>query len=301
MSRRIPMPSTMALTVFVNVAEQLSMTAAADVVGLSQSAVSQHIRALELLLQVNLFRRVGRGIELTPAGQLYYEKCRKILGDLKDATQQVLPAEVDRSTVSVSVSLSLGVRWLIPSLSAFHQLHPGVLVRVETLSGSESYPSQAADLSIVYRRAGDESEGDDILFHDTVLPIFAPGQTKLPVGWPQESPGDLAVLSSVPENWDWKAWATGNRLDVAKLCFADSFDTDDSALRAVSAGLGVALSSPAMIEFDRRSGILDVVPGTHPVRVGSYVLISGERNSACVTSFKTWLRSIAARTDQVSC
>src|SRR5258708_34280201 len=57
------------LSVFRTVAEHLSYTRAADALDLSQPAVTQQIRTLELMLGMRLFARRGRGIVLSPAGQ----------------------------------------------------------------------------------------------------------------------------------------------------------------------------------------------------------------------------------------
>src|SRR5438876_12219667 len=67
------------LTIFRTVAQHLSYTKAAEVMYLSQPAISQQIRSLEQVLGLRLFARSGRGIVLTPAGQEFLRHTERML------------------------------------------------------------------------------------------------------------------------------------------------------------------------------------------------------------------------------
>jgi LysR family glycine cleavage system transcriptional activator len=289
------------LKVFTRVARHASMTVAADELHLSQSAVSQHIRSLESALGVELFRRVGRKLVLTPIGSAYAERCSAILSDLTKATDEAMTASSQRNTVSVRVRLTLGVRWLIPMLPRFHEAFPGILIRVETLSGAEIYPSQEADVSIIYRRAGDEGDSEELLMEDIVQPVSCPNLLAVPRDWPRMGSSVVPIISGAFGNWDWRLWAKSNQVDFSGLNFAHYFDTDDAVLRAATAGLGVALTSRSMIAAELQSGLLDLVPGQNPVNVGSYVMIVGTRNAEPAQLFVDWLREAAERARNAKC
>ena len=73
------------LTVFAAVAERRSFTAAAAMLGVSASAVSQAIRQLEARLDVTLFHRTTRSVGLTQAGELLFERAAPALGEMRAA------------------------------------------------------------------------------------------------------------------------------------------------------------------------------------------------------------------------
>ncbi|WP_223489202.1 LysR family transcriptional regulator, partial [Pseudomonas sp. A-RE-19] len=70
---------------FVKTAEALSFISAARALGISASAVGKNVAKLEASLNVRLLHRSTRKVSLTAEGQLFYERCRKILDDLQDA------------------------------------------------------------------------------------------------------------------------------------------------------------------------------------------------------------------------
>ena len=67
--------------VFLAVSENLSFSKAAEVLNISQPAVTKHIKELENRLEANLFTRKGNKIYLTKAGQLSYNEIKKIESD----------------------------------------------------------------------------------------------------------------------------------------------------------------------------------------------------------------------------
>lgn len=73
------------ITAFVRAAETLSFVAAGQATGVSASAVGKQIARLEATLGVRLFQRSTRRVNLTEAGQMYYERCRRVLDELADA------------------------------------------------------------------------------------------------------------------------------------------------------------------------------------------------------------------------
>src|ERR1041384_1578716 len=90
--RRAPLAS---LRVFVAVAEHRSFTRGADALGLTTSAASMQVQALEEYLRVPLFRRNGRQVELTPAGEILRPKVDQALADLERAIDE---ARADRGS-----------------------------------------------------------------------------------------------------------------------------------------------------------------------------------------------------------
>lgn len=121
------------ITLFIEVAERGSLSAAARALGMSNPAATRHLAALENRLQVRLVERNTRRLSLTEAGQAFLERARLILSDLQEAEaalhrSAVLPSGLLR----VSTSLSFAMQLIAPRLPLFHQRYPQVRIHLET-------------------------------------------------------------------------------------------------------------------------------------------------------------------------
>ena len=114
------------IVAFVSTAEALSFVAAGRKLGISASAVGKTIAKLEQALGVRLFHRTTRKVTLTDEGRHFYDRCRRILEDLRDA-QAVLSeaAQTPRGKLRVSLP-AIGYRFLFPVLPEFTRLYPDV-------------------------------------------------------------------------------------------------------------------------------------------------------------------------------
>jgi DNA-binding transcriptional LysR family regulator len=119
------------LKVFVAVAERQHMTQGARALNLAPSAASHAISALEDDFQVKLFHRLGRGIELTSAGQLLLDEARGILAHAATARLKMTDlAEVRRGTLHVHASQTVASYWLPRRLMSYRERYPFVHVRM---------------------------------------------------------------------------------------------------------------------------------------------------------------------------
>ena len=115
------------LTVFRTVAQHLSYTRAAESLYLSQPAVAQQVKSLEQILGLRLFSRVGRGIELTPAGQEFLNHVDLLLTRLAKTTPVVHEIHtLERGSVVIGASISAGIYVVPPLLGTFHEHYPRV-------------------------------------------------------------------------------------------------------------------------------------------------------------------------------
>ena len=139
--------------VFSNLAESSSFSKAAQMNCITQSAVSQQVRALERRFSVKLIERGRKNFSLTPEGREFLQASHQvmdILGDLEgriNNLQNLVAGELCISTI-----FSIGLHELPPYLKVFRQAHPDVDVRVEYRRSSEVYLSVLdgrADIGLV--------------------------------------------------------------------------------------------------------------------------------------------------------
>lgn len=124
--RFIIMDSLTALTSFVRTAETLSFVQAAQLLGISASAVGKNVARLEQQLGVRLFNRSTRSVSLTAEGVLLLTRTRPILEQLRDVEAEITQA-VAHPSGKLHVSLPVvGYRLITPLLPRFSQLYPDV-------------------------------------------------------------------------------------------------------------------------------------------------------------------------------
>ena len=128
--KRKRLPSLDLLKGFEAAARLGSFTRAAAELHLTQSAISRQVQVLEEQLGVRLFERSTRSLALTPAGARLQRAAGEVLQRLRDVVD-ALHAEAG-GPLTVTTTVTFASLWLVPRLSRFQSLHPGVDVRLVT-------------------------------------------------------------------------------------------------------------------------------------------------------------------------
>lgn len=117
------------MAVFAKVVEAESFTGAAAQLGLSKSAVSKAVSALEDRLGARLLNRTTRRLALTEVGRAFYERCARIVAEAEEAELAVTHLQDSpRGTLRVNAPVSFGVLHLGPALAAFMPRYPELKV-----------------------------------------------------------------------------------------------------------------------------------------------------------------------------
>src|SRR5260370_9004926 len=126
---RLPLNS---LTAFRSVAELQNLRAAADVLHLTHSAVSQQIRGLEEQLGFELFERRGRRVVINAAGEALLRSVQAALAQLDDGVQAAAAAATGAAQrLRVTVLPSFAQRWLLPRMGRWRERHPGLALEID--------------------------------------------------------------------------------------------------------------------------------------------------------------------------
>ena len=141
------------LRVFHSVADAGSFTHAGEELGLSQSAVSRQIGALETDLRVPLFHRHARGLILTEQGELLYRTAHDVFTKLASAQTRLMDStEKPFGDLRVTTTIGLGTSWLTPRISEFVDLYPGINVQILLADRELDLSMREADVAIRLRR-----------------------------------------------------------------------------------------------------------------------------------------------------
>jgi DNA-binding transcriptional LysR family regulator len=115
------------MALFVEVVKAKGFRSAAAAMGMPNSTLSRRISALEKAIGLRLLHRTTRRIELTEAGQIYFERCKRIVDEARLAHEQLGDMLAQPSGVlRVSLSVDFGVTYLAPLITEFAERYPGI-------------------------------------------------------------------------------------------------------------------------------------------------------------------------------
>lgn len=277
-----------AIRVFATVAENQSISRAADALHVTPSAVSHQIKNLEADLGAALFERKSNAIHLTTTGRAFLEDVLPGLRILAQATDAIAG---DANELTIRVSSTLAVRWLIPALERFRDRHPNARVRFETSRTEQVQVGPSVDLAITYCAIGDAPGKGVRILTDFSRPVLAPALLAN-IGF--NVPADalkIPAITCTTDNWDWRLWTKRFGLVFEDIRFGGHFDIDDAALHGATAGLGMVMAPEFMTRAEIAAGTLVELPGFESIEMGAYHLLQGPRTGGVVRDFRRWLMS----------
>lgn len=238
------LPSANALLSFEAAARAGSFTKAAAELGVTQAAISYSIRQIETALGVKLFARQHRRVELTEAGERFFQDVSLGLALILRSAEDIRRQHDDRH-ITISVSTAFASHWMVPRLAAFRQAHPDIDLRLQTTDKDIDLVAESISLGV--RRGYGQWPGCGTAYFadEEILPLCSPGYLE-EVG-PIESLAELAAakLIHLDEPFrprpSWQDWFAN--LGVTYRDRGDGLRLNDYALviQAALEGQGVAI------------------------------------------------------------
>lgn len=262
-----------ALRTFLATQQLGSLNRAAERVGRSQSAVSQQMRKLEAQVGQPLFRRQGRGLMLTDAGELILSYAHRILDLNDEAVRAVRGASVE-GVVRFGLPGDFAETWLPAALGQFKKTHPGVRVEV------------AVERNGVLLERLDRGELDLVLVMGNESRSDAEPLAMLPMTWIGPVGADIVLTPGVAldlalYNPPCFFRRTGiEALDAAGISWRLAYTTASlqSLWSGVAAGLGITLRTAAGLPSSlKRLGTKEGLP---PLPSVALCLHAGHRDTS---------------------
>lgn len=273
------------LRAFDAAARHLSFTGAAGELNMTQSAISQQIKALETHLGQALFYRRPRGLDLTQTGATYLPVVRDAFRTLSHGTRAVTISQ--RDVVQVQSNISFAVHWLAPRLPRFRALHPTVLLNITTELWEPLGMTEGADIEIRFSLRPADGLNFECLHRGDYYPVCAP-----------DYPARLDRLSQAPLYdcanllCNWPSWAEDHAVAWPNppVTIATTYTV---TLSAVIAGGGFSLAHDAIAQSLIDQGRL-IAPFSlrSPMQEAYYLIQSPQAdNLPGAQAFTNWLRT----------
>ncbi|SEU27886.1 LysR family transcriptional regulator [Paenibacillus sp. NFR01] len=276
------------LDYFVTAAETLNFTKTARKFFISQTAITQQIKALEENIGVTLFDRSNRTLALTPAGQVFYKECKEILIRTADALDKVRKAE-GGIIGSLKIGFISGYEKtnLTERIKNFHIGYPNVsLTFVRKDSRELRDLLQKGELDLIFDTAREDAlnAGYGILpiSRYPVRAVLYPshplaGHTSVRLA---ELYNERLIMLSLDE-------ANANRPDPAYPHIVQYSNDVDVILLMVSAGLGISLIPQFALNYYNQAQSLSIIPlePRDALEITVYAIWNQENKNASIANF----------------
>jgi DNA-binding transcriptional LysR family regulator len=290
------------LRVFREVASQASFRRAAEVLYVTQPAVTQQIKALEEELGARLFDRSGGRVRLTAAGEVLLRRAAQAEATLNRAIEEIgsLEGEV-RGALRVAASTTIA-QYVLPRLLAeFTLQHPGARLELESANTQrvvEAVASGEAPIGLIEGPAHRQELAVERWLEDELVLVVPAGHE-----WANEEVA-LSALRSAALLVRERGSGTREVLEqalkragapISKMQVAMELGSTEALLACVEAGLGVGFASRFALQRQRALGTLAIVKvkGLQVVREFSMVHARGPKTNEVASVFAAYLATFA--------
>jgi DNA-binding transcriptional LysR family regulator len=246
------------MSVFCAVVEGGSLAAAARSTGLTPSAVSKLVSRLEQGFGTRLLRRTTRRMTVTDSGQVFYERARGVLEELRSVEQEMASSDaVPRGRLRVSASLLLGQVRVLPLLLSFMKKAPALSLDLELTDRVVDMVGERIDIAVritseppasfVARRVG------------VVQRVLCASPGYLRASGAPRAPAELAAHTCLQltgdtagELWSFRSKGPAAAPVSVRVVPRLRFSSTAAIHEAAKAGLGIADLPDYLVEEDLR-------------------------------------------------
>jgi LysR family glycine cleavage system transcriptional activator len=289
-------PALNALKAFEIAGSTGNFTRAADLLSVTQSAVSRQVRQLEEQIgEVLLVRRHHR-LELTRAGRVLLNALNQSFDRIEIAVRGIQQKQ-HLNRLRVNAPTTFASRWLLPRLSRLRQFHPDLELSITTLANDSLTESGTLDCAIRFGIGEWEQLHSSLLMRERHIAVCSP---RLLAGLQEsEEPTNfnrftlLHVLSNEEQRYQtWQRWLDAAGIQGVETIRGYEFDVCDLAIRAAIDGLGITIADWHMVSRELITGQLTPVQNVHVEGHLSYWLVTRpeQAESPSLQVFREWLQ-----------
>ncbi len=266
--------------VFYTVATEGGFSKAADKLFISQSAVSQSIKQLEVYSGARLFVRLRRGIKLTKEGEMLMEHVSPALEKIKAGEKRLADmANLESGSVTVSSSDTFCM-YLFPSmLEEFSRRYPGINMKISNMTSSETrklLDAGEADIGII-NLYGDNSKGLEIWKEYIINDCFITKKGSLDISGLSVSVKELAVMNHIMLEKGTSTRAHIDRYFSSAGCSVEAsieLGSVELLLKFAAMGMGVSCIAREFLEKSAYSDMVDIIQVKTPVKQRSIGVVT---------------------------
>ncbi|RYC47023.1 LysR substrate-binding domain-containing protein [Pectobacterium zantedeschiae] len=288
MKKRLPPLGS--LRAFDKVAELRSFKHAADVLGVSATAVSHQIRLLEEHLGQRVLDRTPRHVALTDKGELLYAGTRQAFMLLQDTVEKVIESPVD-NILTLTATTAFISHWLMPRLAQLRHAYPDLDLRLHADDRIVDMQTAAIDIAIRYGNVPDGAVASPCLFEDKFILAVSP---KFAITHPE----DLLMVPLIHVDGrripsltpDWSLWRELHGPSALDITHGSHFNDETHAIEAAIAGQGAVIASRLILQNALRSRVL-YAPFATALDGGCYDFVENpsSKKHSLITRFRNWL------------
>ena len=290
------------LRIFNAAAEAGSFTHAGEVLGLSQSAVSRQVSALELDLQTPLFHRHARGLILTEQGEQLFRTVQEVVQKLAVTRMRLTDSrERPHGELRITTTVGIGTNWLAPRLGEFLELYPDITVNVILSDDDLDLSMREADMAIRVR----EPQQPDLIrrrlftmhFHAYASPAYIKRHGQ-PRSLDELDKHRILIYGASAGNYlnNINSLQYTGRDSRAPRASALTINNLTAVCNAVGAGVGIAVLPDYLVQT--QSELLPILPEADMPELECFLVYPEElKNVARVQVFRDFLVSNAQRWD----
>ncbi|PJE55494.1 LysR substrate-binding domain-containing protein [Marinomonas polaris] len=292
-------PSMPWLLAFESAARNLSFTLAAKELSLTQSVISRHIQSLEDLLEVELFHRNGKQLQLNEAGAMYMREVSSGLQRIRNASQNLNTYKSTATSINLACLPTFAAKWLMPRLADFYVKHPNILVHIHAKIRQFNMELEGMDCAISGGGRAWPGMASYPLVKGYLVPVISPAlHERVPFNTPSDAGlHTLLQVSTRPD--DWFQWFSVHDLSTTNIRLGPQFEMTSHVLQAAIAGIGIALVPSCLVEDELTNGSL-IMPFS-PSKVDalkydySLHITPHQDQSPTVSALREWLLELSTQ------